>query len=70
MAAKRGRARRESYAAATRPTSEFDFHDLGPVRPDQVRSIVDDYLTRVRAEGHARVRIITGKGIHSRGRPS
>ena len=40
-----------------------DSHDLHPVAPRAVRSVVDEYLRQAAARGFREVRLIHGKGI-------
>lgn len=40
-----------------------DSFDLHSFRPEDVRSVVDEYLREAAAAGHREVRLIHGKGI-------
>lgn len=48
---------------------ELDFHGRPGLEAKVVHREVVAFLARCRKEGISRVRIVTGKGIHSRGAP-
>lgn len=57
------------YAHLHEPEDELDFHGLGPIRPAEVKRKTLDFVEDARARGCSRVRIVTGKGLHSAGKP-
>jgi DNA-nicking Smr family endonuclease len=57
------------YEHLARPTAEFDFHDRGVLVGSEVRRMLLGFLADAASAGHERVRVITGKGLHSNGRP-
>jgi DNA-nicking Smr family endonuclease len=63
------RATSNRYAAATAAQRELDFHELGVLDGQTVRRLTEDFLADARRCSLRRVRLITGKGLHSRGRP-
>ncbi len=54
------------YDNLSKPDGEFDFHDRGVLRMDEVREMADDFLAKAERLGWAKVLFITGKGLHSR----
>ena len=48
---------------------ELDFHGTGSITSQEVKHRTLQFISQARKDGHAKVRIITGKGIHSKGAP-
>ena len=55
------------YDNLSKPQAEFDFHDRGILSPEDMRNMVDAFITDCRNRVLTKVLIITGKGLHSRG---
>ncbi len=57
------------YADANQPSATLDFHDRPGLRSQDVRHLVLQFVREQAAQGARRLRIVTGKGLHSRGDP-
>lgn len=57
------------YAHFNRPDAVLDFHELGPVDGSEVNRVCERFLRDSAKANMRMVRIITGKGVHSRGAP-
>lgn len=57
------------YAGCSEPQDSLDFHDRGPLDRPAVKRLTEAFVRTARARGLRRVRIVTGKGIHSAGPP-
>ncbi|MDA1193854.1 MAG: Smr/MutS family protein [Planctomycetota bacterium] len=57
------------YAGANEPDDILDFHTLGPVQSGEVKRCTEAFVRASAKAGHARLRIVTGKGLHSSGDP-
>lgn len=55
------------YAHLTSPQRELDFHGLGPLTGQNIKKMTESFVAEARADGLERVRIVTGRGRHSRG---
>ncbi len=53
------------YEHLRHPDAELDFHGLGPLRGAEIKRRTIDFIKASAKAGHARVRIITGKGNRS-----
>lgn len=71
MAKKRVVRRAENrYAHLQQPQAVLDFHGLGPIDGGDVTRAFDRFLADARRRGLERLRIVTGRGLHSKtGRP-
>lgn len=61
------------YESLRQPQAVLDFHQVeGPKGPEldgqTVKRRTEDFVARARKRGLERIRIITGKGLHSRGK--
>ncbi len=54
------------YDNLSKPQEEFDFHDRGVLRMDEVSEMADEFLDECRRRKLTKVLFITGKGLHSR----
>jgi DNA-nicking Smr family endonuclease len=54
------------YDNLSKPQAEFDFHDKGGLRMDEVRVMADEFIEECRERGLTKVLFITGKGLHSK----
>ena len=63
------RRKTNRYAAATAAQRELDFHEYGVLDAPTVRDMTREFVEDAQDAGLTRVRIITGKGLHSKGRP-
>lgn len=61
------RRARNRYAHLNAPQRELDFHEHGPLTPQRVKQMTEAFVDSCREEGLERIRIITGKGVHSKG---
>lgn len=57
------------YAHLNEPDDELDFHGLGTLGGAEVKQRTIAFVEGAAARGCTRVRIITGKGLHSAGAP-
>lgn len=62
-------ANRNRYAHLNRPDAVLDFHDQGSLSRQAIKARTIAFIETARAAGHKRLRIVTGKGLHSRGKP-
>lgn len=53
------------YDNLSKPQAEFDFHDKGMLRMDEVKKMTDEFLDDCLRRGLTKVLFITGKGLHS-----
>ena len=63
---KGGKKKNNKYDNLSKPQAEFDFHDRGVLRMDDMRAMADEFLDECRDRGLTKVLFITGKGLHSR----
>lgn len=54
------------YDNLSKPQAEFDFHDKGILRENDIRQLADEFLEECRRRKLTKVLFITGKGLHSR----
>ena len=57
------------YGHFQQPEAEFDFHDRGILNGSEVKRMTESFVAECRKRGLRRVRIITGKGRHSKHAP-
>ena len=57
------------YGHLNEPQAVLDFHDRGGLSGQVIQQETRAFIEAAVSAGHARVRIITGKGLHSRGEP-
>jgi len=57
------------YGHLNEPQAVLDFHDQGSLSGQAIQQRTRAFIEDAVSAGHARVRIITGKGLHSRGEP-
>lgn len=57
------------YAHLGEPEDELDFHGLGPLQGKEIKRRTVDFVRAAGKRGLQRVRIVTGKGLHSAGKP-
>lgn len=57
------------YENFGKPQDVLDFHGRGRVEGATVKRDTIEFIRSARARGLDRVRIVTGKGVHSRGAP-
>ena len=57
------------YAHLGEPQDELDFHGRGPVTGGEVNRLTLAFVQEARRRGLERIRIVTGKGLHSAGKP-
>lgn len=57
------------YAHLNEPDAVLDFHGQGALSGQEIKARTIAFIEQARAAGHARVRIVTGKGLHSRSGP-
>ncbi len=57
------------YADKSRPQDSLDFHTFGAITSKEVKQKTLAFIASARKRGLSRVAIITGKGLHSKGRP-
>ena len=57
------------YAHLNEPDDTLDFHGRGRLTSGDVKQATESFVTAAHKRGCARVRIITGKGLHSAGAP-
>lgn len=57
------------YAGLSEPEDVLDFHELGRVSNSDVKRATLAFIQDARGRGLQRVRIVTGKGRRSAGRP-
>ena len=70
MGKKRKKSTAENrYAHLAQPQCELDFHTDRSILPQEVKRRTLAFVSKAEKAGHTRIRIITGKGLHSRGRP-
>lgn len=48
---------------------ELDFHNMGPMRHQEIIDTADEFINEALESGYYRVAIITGTGIHSKNGP-
>lgn len=53
------------YADLREPEDELDFHGTGPIARSEIKRRTIEFVEDARNRGLARVRIVTGKGLHS-----
>jgi DNA-nicking Smr family endonuclease len=53
------------YDNLSKPQAEFDFHNRGPLRPQDIKALADDFLDECEQRKLTKVLFITGKGLHS-----
>ncbi len=49
--------------------AELDFHGSASITSQEVKHRTQRFIAQARKDGHQKVRIITGKGIHSKSTP-
>jgi DNA-nicking Smr family endonuclease len=69
MARRRKTRQANKYAHLHEPQAELDFHDRGSLRDNEIHRETLAFIEASIKAKHARVRIIVGKGLHSRGTP-
>ena len=57
------------YAHLNEPEDVLDFHGRGPITPGDVKRETEAFVRACAQAGMSRIRIITGKGLHSKGKP-
>lgn len=57
------------YADLARPQSSLDFHGTGPISSQEVKHRTIAFVEAARKKKQTKIAIITGKGLHSKGRP-
>ncbi|MFT7616606.1 MAG: DNA-nicking Smr family endonuclease [Planctomycetota bacterium] len=57
------------YAHLADAQVELDFHTMGVVSSSEVKHATIRFITQAKKDQHAKARIITGKGIHSKRGP-
>lgn len=57
------------YSHFQQPEATLDFHDLGVLDGATVKRMTSEFVADAQARGLCRVRLITGKGRHSKGDP-
>ena len=57
------------YAHLGEPDDELDFHGLGSMGGAEIKRRTIDFVQGAARRGCGRVRIVTGKGLHSAGAP-
>ena len=71
MAGRRRRDRRATnrYGHLNEPQAVLDFHDQGSLSGQAIKQKTRAFIEAAVAAGHGRVRIVTGKGLHSAAQP-
>lgn len=54
------------YDNLSKPQAEFDFHDKGLLRENDMRVLTDEFLEECLRRKFTKVLFITGKGLHSK----
>ena len=54
------------YDNLSKPQAEFDFHDRGYLRMEDVEKMADEFLSEAKRRGLTKILFITGKGLHSK----
>jgi DNA-nicking Smr family endonuclease len=54
------------YDNLSKPQAEFDFHDRGLLRENDMRDLADEFLEECLDRGLMKILFITGKGLHSK----
>lgn len=54
------------YDNLSKPQAEFDFHDRGSLRMEDVEKMADEFLNDAKRRGLTKILFITGKGLHSK----
>ncbi len=70
--ARKKKERRQSvnkYEGMNTPEAVLDFHDDGVITSQDVKKRTEAFIRDASTQGFLRVRIITGKGVHSKGKP-
>jgi DNA-nicking Smr family endonuclease len=57
------------YAHLNEPEDVLDFHGRGSISAGEVKRETVAFLRGCARDGKRRVRIVTGKGLHSKGKP-
>lgn len=57
------------YRHLQEPQATLDFHDEGVLDGSAVKRATESFIAECLGRGFERVRLITGKGRHSKGRP-
>jgi DNA-nicking Smr family endonuclease len=57
------------YAHLNEPEEILDFHGRGSLTSGEIKRETEAFVRRCAGEGLRRVRIVTGKGLHSKGAP-
>ena len=57
------------YSHLQDPDDSFDFHDRGILDGSQVKQLTEEFVADARRRGLRRVRLVTGRGVHSAGDP-
>ena len=65
MAKKQRSKKVNKYDNLSKPQAEFDFHDKGLLRENDMRNLADDFLEECLRRGLTKILFITGKGLHS-----
>ena len=67
MPHKNNRTRKiNKYENLSTPQAEFDFHDKGILREEDIQKLTDDFLEECEKKNLTKVLFITGKGLHSK----
>lgn len=69
MAKKKRKTSTNRYEHLARAQVELDFHDEGRITPQEVKKKTIRFLEQAKKKGHKKARIVTGKGLHSKGAP-
>ncbi len=69
MAKKKRKTSTNRYEHLARAQIQLDFHQEGPITSQEVKKKTIRFLEQAKKKGHKKARIITGKGIHSKGTP-
>ena len=65
MSKKQKHTKNNKYADLSLAEDEFDFHGLGPLTPHEIEELAYNFLWKSYQNHLYKVRIITGKGLHS-----
>jgi len=57
------------YKKLNQAQAELDFHDRGPMTHQKIIDLADDFIKESLEDGHSRIAIITGTGVHSKNGP-
>ena len=70
MAKKKDRKRAENrYEHLASAQVELDFHGTGSIKPQEIKQRTEKFVESSKAKGLKKIRIITGKGLNSKGAP-